>query len=91
MRTNPDTSADTLPTLGPAIKPAKPAEPDPVGEFHGKPHELIGNTDAAVQTIVDTLRKKASELPEYGMPIVHIDDDDCAGFTEHTLALLSAI
>ena len=61
MKTNPDNALDSLGTIGKAIRDQAPAKPDPVKEFHGKPHELISNQSNAMDTIAETLKK--SSLP----------------------------
>lgn len=76
MRTNPDTSADTLPTLGAPIRPAAPAPaPSPAQGFE------IGNWSA---TLPDGLAEKPAE-PAPADPVVityHLTDDEAKGCAE---------
>ena len=44
--------------LGQVIRPTKPAQPDPIREF-----ELVGDHNRALESIAETLRKKAAPVP----------------------------
>lgn len=64
MRETDHLPIDPLGQLGKAIRPAASPAPDVVKPFETGDHSQgIANTDAAVQTIVDTLRKKAEVTP----------------------------
>lgn len=66
MKTTNDLPLDPLGTLGPAIKPATPATPDPVRVFEQQTDRpLIADQSKAVQTIADTLRKKQEATLEW--------------------------
>lgn len=58
MREVNDNPVDPLGTLGQAIRPTKPAQPDPIREF-----ELVGDHNRALESIAETLRKKAAPVP----------------------------
>ncbi|HEY8879189.1 MAG TPA: hypothetical protein VIN03_16595 [Roseateles sp.] len=58
MKTTQDLPLDPLGGLGAPIRPTKPAAPDPIKQF-----EHINDQNKAVQTIADTLRKKAEVMP----------------------------
>lgn len=84
MKTNHDNPTDDLGQLGQVIRPTKPAEPDPVREF-----ELLGDQNAALESIAETLRRKASPVPV----ITEGDVGDWEGICmdEYTLAILGCI
>lgn len=63
MKTTPEHPVDTLPPLGSPIRPSAPKPLDVVRPFETVPHE-IADTTSAIETIVETLRKKqAAEEP----------------------------
>lgn len=84
MREVNEPKADDLGQLGQVIRPTKPAEPDPVREF-----ELISDHNAALESIAETLRRKASPVPV----ITEGDVGDWEGICmdEYTLAILGCI
>ena len=63
MKTTPDLPTDPLGNLGHPIRNTQPAKPDPVHDFSAKPHELIGSTEKAMDSIVETLRKSGADAP----------------------------
>lgn len=73
MKTTNDNPVDPLGSLGSPIRPAAPPAPDPVREF-----EHISDTNKALETIAETLRKQLGQGWQYGMPVIHIDDEDGA-------------
>lgn len=84
MKTNQDNPVDPLGSLGQAIRPTKPAEPDPVREF-----ELLSDANSALESIAETLRRKAAPVPV----ITDGDVGDWEGICmdEYTLAILGCI
>lgn len=81
MREVHENPADPLGSLGPAIKPATPARPDPVRQFEqASDLPLISDHSKALESIADTLRKKHDR-----------DEPTGCDFGDYTLALLGCI
>jgi hypothetical protein len=59
MRSVNDNPIDPIGTLGEPIRPAAPKPADATRPFETAPHE-IANVDTAIESIVDTLRKKCT-------------------------------
>lgn len=64
MKTTQDLPLDPLGGLGAPIRPSKPAPVDTVKPFETGDHgKHIGNADKAIESIVETLRKKSEVTP----------------------------
>lgn len=84
MKSTNDNPVDPLGSLGQVIRPTKPAEPDPIKAF-----EHIADTDKALESIAETLRRKAAPVPV----ITDGQESDWEGICmdEYTLAILGCI
>lgn len=58
MKSTNDNPLDPLGNLGAPIRPTKPAAPDVVKPFEHGDHSLIGDSNKALESIAETLRKQ---------------------------------